>query len=52
MYIYIYEIPEKFLKPSISKKVSHYGTLCIFTEKSPEVKRGQESYFWREIRLV
>ena len=47
MYVHIYELPENFLKPRDSEKVSRYGTLFIFLEKSQEKRRGLENNYWR-----
>ena len=40
MYVYIYEIPENFLKQIITELVSRYGTLVICTQKFQK-NRGQ-----------
>ena len=43
MYVHIYEISEKFLKQVPSEKVSRYGTLATYAQKSQEKKRGRRA---------
>ena len=41
MYVHIYELPENFLKPRVSKKVSRNGTLFILLEISQKKRAGE-----------
>ena len=44
MYVHIYELPEKFLKPRVSEKVSRNGTLFLILEISQETIEGRRAF--------